>query len=80
MNETINSREIVPPGSVEVPEKPSDRWRMIGALAIAGFAVLIGTIFAGVALYLGNNELLTWATGLISLVVGAAIGYLFGGK
>jgi len=80
MSEQIDSREIVPTGAVAVEEKASDTWRIIGALIIAGCAIVLGTLFAGVALWVDNSELLTWATGLISLVVGAAIGFLFGGK
>lgn len=80
MSEQIESREIVPTGSVDVEEKPSDTWRILGALIIAGCAIFLGAMFASIALWVDNSELLTWATGLISLVVGAAIGFLFGGK
>ena len=44
---------------------------------IAGVALLIGVAFLIAALSIEDTELKSWATGLISLVVGAAIGFVF---
>ena len=44
---------------------------------IAGGALAIGTLFLVISLFLRDAELRTWATGLISLVVGTAIGFVF---
>jgi hypothetical protein len=37
-------------------------------------------VFLAVSLWSHDDELKTWATGLISLVVGAALGYAFSGN
>lgn len=78
--EKIESRDILPTGRIDVDEKPSDLMRIKGALAIAGTSVILAAGFLIAALCLGNDELMTWSTGLISLVVGAAIGFVFSGK
>lgn len=44
---------------------------------IAAGALGIGTAFLVLSLVLRDAELRTWATGLISLVVGTAIGFVF---
>jgi len=49
------------------------------ATAISGAAVIIGVGFLITSLYYNDPELKTWATGLISLVVGASIGFIFNG-
>lgn len=49
------------------------------ALIISSGGLAVGVLFLGLALYVENHGLQTWAMGLISLVVGAAIGYVFGG-
>jgi len=76
--EQISSVELIPEGGV----RPSrlDEVKTISALIIAGVALLIGVLFLGVGLYSDDKELRTWATGLISLVVGAAIGFAFSNK
>ena len=78
--EQIESTEILPTGRVTIEEKPSDIIRIKGALWIAGASVFLATVFLVAALFLKDRELMTWATGLISLVVGAAIGFVFSGK
>jgi hypothetical protein len=73
--EQLTSTEIVPPGSVG----PFDveQMKMLAALVISGLAVVIGFTALLIAVCYHDDELKTWATGLISLVVGAAIGFAF---
>lgn len=73
--EQISSVEVVPPGSVE----PFDveRFKIVAAIAISGAALVLGFISLIIAVTTEDSELKTWSTGLISLVVGAAIGFAF---
>lgn len=75
MTRIIQSDEVIKPDSVA-----EDRQELIRVRAgawIAGGALAIGTAFLIIALYLRDAELRAWATGLISLVVGTAIGFVF---
>lgn len=71
--ETTNEIEL---GAVVI-EKATDKMRVLAAAIIAGASLLLGSVFLATAIYTADNELRTWATGLISLVVGAAIGFIF---
>lgn len=73
--EQISSTEVVPPGSVNPIDV--ERLKMLAAIWISGAAVILGFIALIVAICTKDAELKTWATGLISLVVGAAIGFAF---
>lgn len=72
----INSDDVIKPGKVEVDPNP-ELIKVKAAVVIALAALLIGSVALCIALKLSDNELKTWATGLISLVVGAAIGFVF---
>lgn len=74
--ETITSTEVIPAGSVE----KGDYLKIVVAAGISAAAVIIASGFLVAAIYLNDSELKTWATGLISLVVGAAIGFVFSGS
>lgn len=75
--EVIVSDDLIKPGDVSRVETPGDLIRIKVAGWIAGVALLIGTLFLFAALWIDDTELKSWATGLISLVVGAAIGFVF---
>ncbi len=75
--EVIVSDDLIKPGDVSRVETPGDLIRIKVAGWIAGVALLIGTLFLIAALWINDTELKSWATGLISLVVGAAIGFVF---
>ena len=75
--EVIFSDDLIKPGDVSRVETPGDIIRIKVAGWIAGVALLIGTLFLIAALWTDDTELKSWATGLISLVVGAAIGFVF---
>ncbi len=75
--EVIKSDEIIKRGKVSVDEPPSQMLKTKAALVIAIAALVIGVGFLIAALWMADNELKVWATGLISLVVGAAIGFVF---
>lgn len=73
--EQISSTEMVPPGSVNPIDV--ERMKMIAALVISATAVILGFAALVIAIWQDDAELKTWSTGLISLVVGAAIGFAF---
>lgn len=73
--EQITSTEVVPPGSIGPGEV--DRWKNIAAISISGAALFLGFVALVIAVWIKDSELKTWATGLISLVVGAALGFAF---
>ena len=75
--EVIISDDLIKPGDVGRVETPGDIIRIKVAAWIAGVALLIGVAFLIAALSIEDTELKSWATGLISLVVGAAIGFVF---
>ena len=75
--EVIESGDMIKPGDVGRVETPGDIIRIKVAAWIAGVALLIGVAFLIAALSIDDAELKSWATGLISLVVGAAIGFVF---
>ncbi|MES0127249.1 hypothetical protein [Mesorhizobium sp. M0029] len=72
----ISSEDVIEPGKVEVDPDP-ELIKVKAAVAIAAAAILIGVGFLIVSICIVDNELKSWATGLISLVVGAAIGFVF---
>lgn len=75
MRHVVRGEKVVRP---EPPiETPGELLRIKAAAWIAGGALLIGALFLGAAVYLDDAELRTWATSLISLVVGTAIGFVF---
>lgn len=75
--EVIVSDDLIKPGDIRRVETPGDLIRIKVAAWIAGVALLIGVGFLIAALSADDAELKSWATGLISLVVGAAIGFVF---
>jgi hypothetical protein len=75
----IQSLDLIKLDSVVIPEKDTDRMKVKAAVAIAAASLLVGTVFLAVSIFVDDKELRAWATGLISLVVGASIGFLFGG-
>ena len=78
MAEQIESDDIIPPSQVGPVETKGEFLRIVAAASISGAALLIGVGFLIASLVLQDGELQTWASGLISLVVGAAIGFSFG--
>ena len=78
--EVIDSDDVIKPGDVVRVETPGDIIRIRAAAWIAGAALLIGVGFLTAALQMNDTDLKSWATGLISLVVGAAIGFVFSGN
>ena len=75
--EVIDSDDVIRPGDVSRVETPGDIIRIKAAAWISGAAVLIGVAFLTAALLMNDTDLKSWATGLISLVVGTAIGFVF---
>lgn len=78
--EIINANEVIVPGAVTRVETPGDLFKIKAATIIAGASVLIGVAFLIAALWLNDSVLKSWSTGIISLVVGAAIGFVFSNK
>lgn len=78
VTEIINSGDLIKKG--QIVESPTHILKVKAALWIAGAAVIVGVIFLVAALCLKDVSLQSWATGLISLVVGTAIGFVFGGN
>ena len=78
--EVIDSGDVIRPGDVTRVETPGDIIRIKAAAWIAGAAVLIGVGFLIAALWMNDTDLKSWATGLVSLVVGTAIGFVFSGN
>ena len=78
--EVIDSDAVIKPGDVVRVETPGDIIRIKSAAWIAGAALLIGVGFLIAALAMSDTDLKSWATGLISLVVGTAIGFVFSGN
>lgn len=77
-NKTVDVDDFFQPGSVDEPSP--EYVKVVAAKQIALCAIGIGVVFLGLSLWLKDSELRSWATGLISLVVGAAIGFIFGGN
>lgn len=75
----IESDDVLKPGSVGNVESPGEMLRIKAAAGIAAASLLIGVIFLIASLFNQDKELQVWASGLISLVVGAAIGFIFSG-
>jgi hypothetical protein len=73
--EQISSVDVVPPGSVQPIDV--EGWKIIAAISISGASLVLGFVSLIIAVWIDDNELKTWATGLISLVVGTAIGFAF---
>ena len=78
LKKTIEVDELFRPGSVDEPSP--EYVKVVAAKQIALWSIGIGVVFLGLSLWLKDSELRSWATGLISLVVGAAIGFIFGGN
>ena len=78
--EVIKSGDVIRLSDVTRVETPGDIIRIKAAGWVASAALLIGVVFLSVALSMDDTELKSWATGLISLVVGAAIGFVFSSK
>lgn len=74
--EKISSDAVISRGEVSDSDEMKVKW----ALFLSGAAVVIGVAFLITGLVLKDAELRTWATGLISLVVGAALGFAFSGS
>ena len=75
--EIIQSDRIISPGSISRFETRGDIIRIKVAASISGAALLVGVVFLGFAIWIKDSDLQSWATGLISLVVGTAIGFAF---
>lgn len=75
--EKIQSDHVIVPGSVSRVETRGDIIRIQVAAWISGAALLVGVIFLSLAIWIKDSDLQSWATGLISLVVGTAIGFAF---
>ena len=75
--EKIQSDRVIVPGSVSRVETRGDIIRIQVAAWISGAALLVGVTFLGLAIWIKDSDLQSWATGLISLVVGTAIGFAF---
>ena len=78
MTQQIRSDDIMQPGTVAEVAIKTEALKAKAAIAISSASLLIGTAFLATALYIKDAELKAWASGLISLVVGAAIGFVFG--
>lgn len=78
--ETIQSDDALPRGQITSIETKGDYLRIKVAAYISGAALIVGVGFLVVAIATHDDELQTWASGLISLVVGAAIGFAFSGS
>ena len=75
--EIIQSNAVVPPGAVSRVETRGDIIKIKVAAWISGAAVVVGIVFLSVAIWIEDSDLQSWSTGLISLVVGTAIGFAF---
>ena len=78
--EVITVDQLLARSSVLSVKDEIDHMRVKAAVIIAGAAVFIGVVFLGIATAFNDEELKAWATSLISLVVGAAIGFIFSGS
>ena len=78
--EIIRADEVIEPGGVTRVETPGELLRIKASVIIASASLLIGVSFLIAALALDDTVLKSWATGLISLIVGAAIGFVFSGN
>ena len=78
MTEKINSADAVTRDQFSDVAIKTEFLRTKAAIYITAAALLIGVIFLGVAIHIGDDELKAWASGIISLVVGAAIGFVCG--
>jgi hypothetical protein len=76
--EIIQSDSVISPGSVSRVETRGDIIRIMVAAWIPGAALFVGVGFLGLAIWIKDSDLQSWATGLMSLVVGTAIGFAFG--
>ena len=77
MSEEIRSVDVIPKKGVSPVETKGDVIKIVASSFISILAIAIGTYMLNVALEKQDDELKSWATGLISLVVGAAIGFAF---
>lgn len=77
--EIIDSNDVIHKGTVAI-EMRAEIYKIKASIWITVLALLVACVILGVAVYLKNTELQTWATGLISAVAGAAISYGFAGR
>jgi hypothetical protein len=78
--EIIRSTEVIHKGDIDRVETKGEIIKIKASIAIAVASLLIGCAVLGLAAYTGKSELQTWATGLISGIVGAAITYGFNSR
>jgi len=71
--EILRSTNLIPPGNVVDVEGFRTTWSVIIAVLSLGIAVAILIT----AILLQRQDLVTWATGLISAIAGSAISYGF---
>jgi hypothetical protein len=74
--EIIGSEILIPKGRVTDHEGFRTTWSIV----IAVFSLLLASLFLGVGIYENRNDVVTWATSLISGISGAAISYGFNSK
>lgn len=78
MAEQIKSDDLIPANSVSLVIARTEQMRVKAATVIAGAAVVVAAIFLVIGIFIDDTDLKTWAMGLISMVVGTAIGFVFG--
>jgi hypothetical protein len=78
--EIIRSKEVLHSGDVDRVETRGEIIKIKASIAIAAASLAIACAILGLALYRGNSELQTWATGSISAIAGAAITYGFNSR
>lgn len=74
--EIIGSELLIPKGRMTDHEGFRTTWSIV----IAVFSLVLASLFLGVGVYANRNDLVTWATSLISGIAGAAISYGFNSK
>ncbi len=78
MAEQLKSDDIIPVNAVSLVAVRTEQMRVKAAIGIAATAVVVATSFLLIGITMGDADLKTWAMGLISMVVGTAIGFVFG--
>jgi hypothetical protein len=77
--EIINSNDVIHRGDIGVESK-GEIIKIKASIWITVAALVIASLILTAAIYTKNSELQTWAMGVISAVVGAAISYGFAGR
>jgi hypothetical protein len=75
--EIIRSTEVIHKGDIGRIETRGEIIKIRASIAIGALSLLIACGVLGGGMYIGNTELQSWATGLISGVAGAAVTYGF---